>query len=201
MLRDERTERGVWGRAAVVGLCLAWGLALPAQGQDEPAVEETSPIEVTVVPDPNDQIVILSNGIPLTELRIRPQGVRTHETLHPVGEWTDPASIPTRGLGSQAVDTATPTPAQVGTTPVVPSARQVTATSRSTLAVPKARQSARTATRVPRFGKSASATRSAMASSPAARRPATRHRTAPRRSTERRVHQFFTLPGAGSPRL
>ena len=104
MLRDERTKRSVWGQSVVVGLCLILGLALPAQGQDEPAVEETAPILVTVIPDPNDQVVILSNGVPTTEVRIRQPMVRTYEDLHPIGEWTDPASIPTRGLDSQAVD-------------------------------------------------------------------------------------------------
>ncbi len=104
MLRDERTERRACGRSVVVGLCLTLGLALPAQGQDEPAVEETPPIEVTVIPDPNDQVVILSNGVPITELRIRQPGVRTYENTHPIGERTDPASIPTRGPSSQAID-------------------------------------------------------------------------------------------------
>jgi hypothetical protein len=105
MLRDERTERRAWVRSVVVGLCLGLGLALPAQGQDEPVTEETPPIEVTVVPDPNDQVVILSNGVPATEVRIRQPEVRTYENLHPIGELTDPASIPTRGMSSQAVDT------------------------------------------------------------------------------------------------
>jgi hypothetical protein len=104
MLRDERTERRAWGRSVVIGLCLTLGLALPAQGEDEPAVGETSPLQVTVVPDPNDQVVILSNGVPTTEVRIRQPEVRTHENLHPIGERTDPESIPTRGPSSQAVD-------------------------------------------------------------------------------------------------
>jgi hypothetical protein len=102
MLRNEQ-KRGARGIAVTVGLCL--GLALPAQAEDEPAVEETSPLEVTVVPDPNDQVVIISNGVPTTELRIRQPEVRTHEDLHRIGERTDPASIPTRGMSSTAVDT------------------------------------------------------------------------------------------------
>jgi hypothetical protein len=94
---------GLWRAGAAIGLCL--GLAVPAWGQDEAPEEESAPLQATAVPDANDQVVILSNGIPTTELRIREPGVRTHENLHGIGERTDPASIPTLGPESQAVET------------------------------------------------------------------------------------------------
>jgi hypothetical protein len=103
MLQDER-KRGAWASAFGAGLCLTLGLALPAQAADEPAAEKTPPLEATVVPDPNDEVLILSNGVPTTEVRIRQPEVRIYEDPHRIGEWTDQASIPTRGPGSQAAD-------------------------------------------------------------------------------------------------
>jgi hypothetical protein len=106
MLREELKQMDrsrLWRASAAIGLCL--GLAVPAWGQDEAPEEESAPLQAAAVPDANDQVVILSNGVPTTELRIREPGVRTHENLHGIGERTDPASIPTLGPGSQAVET------------------------------------------------------------------------------------------------
>ena len=101
---EQTDRRRPWRATPLAGLCLSLALALPVGAQEQAPEDEGPPLRVREVPDPNDAVVILSNGVPSTEIRIRVPGVRTYEDRHPIGERSDPASIPTRGPASQPVD-------------------------------------------------------------------------------------------------
>lgn len=105
MLRGARMEWRRGGRVVVSALAVVVGLALPALGQEEPEDEGAASLEVGVVPDPNDPVLILSDGIPPLEIRVRRPQVRTHQSLHTIDRLPDPDGIPTRGMSSRPVDT------------------------------------------------------------------------------------------------